>query len=147
MNPSPQTLDPKWTAESIRAVFHDGLAKTLDVEVAAVHPDGITAEVVVSAKHLRPGGIANGGLALTLLETLGSVSACCVVDFTKFNVFGTSVSANHFKPATVGQRLNARSKSVHLGRSTQVWDVTITNESGQLVSGGRITLLVLPRKE
>ena len=42
--------------------------------------------------------------------------------------------------------MTAHSKPVHIGRSTQVWDVVIQNEAQLLISSGRITLMVLPRE-
>jgi 1,4-dihydroxy-2-naphthoyl-CoA hydrolase len=143
-----QTLDPKWTVDTLRRTFQDGqMTDTLGIELKSVRPDGLDAVVVVGKKHLRPDGIANGGLALVLVETVGSVSGCCSVDFERFNVLGLNVAVNHFKSAREGQTLVARSFPVHTGRSTHVWDVVISNEAEQLVSSGRITLMVIPRTE
>ena len=139
-------IQSRWTTETTRELFQQGqLADTLGIRLTAVRPDGMDAEVTVGDAHLRPDGIAHGGLALVLVETLGSVSACCAVDFERFNVFGMTVNVSHFKPAAKGQKLTARSIAVHVGRTTQVWDVVIQNEDSILISSGRITLIVLPR--
>lgn len=137
-------IDFRNLEEGLKTSFENGLSKTLDFKFFKAHEDGIEVQVLVSEKHSRSGGIANGGLALTLLESVGSISAYAQIDYENFNAFGTSVSMNHIRAAKLGETLSARSKPVHIGRSTQVWDVEIKNEKGQTTSNGRITLLVIP---
>ena len=64
------------------------------------------------------------------------------IDVKKQNVFGIQVSANHLAVARPGDKLLAQSRVVHLGRTTHVWDVEISNQAGKKVSSGRITMLV-----
>ncbi|HXH74168.1 MAG TPA: PaaI family thioesterase [Bacteriovoracaceae bacterium] len=116
------------------------------ISFTEVGEDYIRATMEVEDRHLRPGGIANGGVYLTLLETLGSMSACCVVDMEKFNALGVQVSANHTGMAMKGDKTTATSKAIHIGRSTHIWEVNIENADGRLLSSGRITMMIVPRK-
>jgi 1,4-dihydroxy-2-naphthoyl-CoA hydrolase len=88
----------------------------------------------------------NGGVSLVLLETIGSISSALHVDMQKFNAFGMQASANHTSVAKAGDIITARSKVVHIGRTTHVWDVEITNQLGKLISVGRITMMITERR-
>lgn len=129
--------------ESINKVFTSGqLPESFGIKITEVNKDSITGELTVDERHLRPGKIMNGGVSLVLIETMGSVSSCLFLDMEKQNAFGIQVSANHLSVARPGDTLTAKSTAVHIGKTTQVWDVNITNQKGKLVSSGRITMLV-----
>ncbi len=129
--------------ESINNVFTKGqLPESFGITVTEVGKDSVTGELKVDERHLRPGNIMNGGVSLVLIETMGSVSSCLYIDMDKQNAFGIQVSANHLSVARPGDILTAKSTAVHIGKTTQIWDVNITNQKGKLVSSGRITMLV-----
>lgn len=131
------------TLEMIRRDFtKHQLPETLGIEITEVSDNSVSGELVVDERHLRPGKIMNGGVSLVLIETLGSVSSCLFIDLKSQNSFGIQVNANHISVAKLGDKLTAKSSIVHIGRTTQIWDVTITNQMGMLVSSGRITMLV-----
>jgi 1,4-dihydroxy-2-naphthoyl-CoA hydrolase len=132
--------------DSLKAFYAQGLmAESFGIEFEEVGEDFVRGSLTVGQQHLRPGGIANGGVFLMILETLGSVSACCVVDMEKFNPLGIQVNANHTGVAKLGDRLTAVSKAIHVGRSTHIWEVNIENQQGKLISTGRITLMIVPK--
>ncbi len=129
--------------DTARKIFIQGqLPETFGIDIALVEKDSVTGTLKVDHRHLRPGNIMNGGVSLVLLETMGSISTCLYLDLDKYNSFGIQVSANHLAVARPGDLLTARSTPVHIGKTTQVWDVNITNQKGKLVSSGRITMLV-----
>ncbi len=126
-----------------RQIFITGqLPESFGIDISSVDKDSVTGTLTVDHRHLRPGNIMNGGVSLVLLETMGSISTCLYIDPAQFNAFGIQVNANHLSVAKPGDVLTARSIPVHIGRTTQVWDVNITNQKGNLVSSGRITMLV-----
>ena len=126
-----------------RQIFIKGqLPESFGIDITAVEQNSVTGSLTVDERHLRPGNIMNGGVSLVLLETMGSISTCLYIDPAKFNAFGIQVNANHISVARPGDILSARSEPVHIGKTTQVWDVNITNQKGKLVSSGRITMLV-----
>ena len=128
---------------SAQNIFIKGqLPESFGINITSVEKDSVSGSLTVDHRHLRPGNIMNGGVSLVLLETIGSVSTCLFIDPAQFNAFGIQVNANHLSVARPGDILTARSKPVHIGKSTQVWDVNITNQKGKLVSSGRITMLV-----
>lgn len=129
-------------ASAQRIFIKDQLPESFGISITAVEKDSVVGTLTVDHRHLRPGNIMNGGVSLVLLETMGSISTCLYLDPEKYNAFGIQVSANHLAVARPGDVLTARSTPVHVGRTTQIWDVNITNQKGRLVSSGRITMLV-----
>lgn len=131
------------TLETINTVFtHNQLPESFGITITKIEKASMTGTLTVDHRHLRPGNIMHGGVSLVLIEMLGSVSACLFLDIDKQNAFGIQVNANHISVARPGDVLTAVSAPVHIGRTTQVWDVTINNQLGKLVSSGRITMMV-----
>lgn len=134
------------TIEMLREVFvKNQLPESFGIDLLHVGKDSVTGVLVVDERHLRPGNIMNGGVSLVLLETVGSVSSSLFIDFKKQNSFGIQVSANHLAVARPGDRLEAKSRAVHIGRTTHLWEVEISNQDGKVVSSGRITMLITER--
>lgn len=137
----------KPTLEDIRNISIKGqLPETFGIDIVEVNENSMTGKLTVDHRHLRPGNIMNGGVSLVLIETMGSMSSFLFIDPEKQNTFGIQVSANHISIACPGDVLTAKSTPVHIGRTTHIWDVNITNQNGKLVSSGRITMLVTDRK-
>jgi 1,4-dihydroxy-2-naphthoyl-CoA hydrolase len=133
----------KLSFAEINSMFAQGkLSESLGMTLAKVEDDSITGTLTVDERHLRPGNIMNGGVSLVLIETVGSVSSCLFIDLEKQNSFGIQVSANHLTIARPGDVLMAKSKAIHIGKTTQIWDVEISNQKNKIVSSGRITMLV-----
>lgn len=122
--------------------FKDQLPETFGLDITHADKESVTGTLTVDARHLRPGRIMNGGVSLVLIETIGSISSSMHIDVTKQNAFGIQINANHLAQARPGDHLEAKSKIVHLGRTTHVWDVDITNQLGKKISSGRITMLL-----
>ena len=118
------------------------LPESFGIDIIEAGESHMVGRLTVDKRHLRPGNIMNGGVSLVLIETLGSFSSYLHIDPEKQNAFGIQVSANHLSVARPGDVLTARSSAVHIGRTTQIWDVAISNQKGKLVSSGRITMLV-----
>lgn len=137
------TFRHKLTLESIKEHSIKGqLPESFGIEIVEIGDDSLTGKLTVDERHLRPGKIMNGGVSLVLIETLGSLSSYLYLDPEKQNAFGIQVSANHLSIARPGDVLSAKSSAVHIGRTTHIWDVAISNQHGKLVSSGRITMLV-----
>lgn len=136
----------KMTLEGIRKTSIKGqLPEAFGLDITEVGEDSMTGVLTVDERHLRPGNIMNGGVSLVLIETMGSMSSYLYIDFEKQNSFGIQVTANHISIAKPGDVLTAKSQAVHIGRTTQIWDVNIKNQNGKMVSSGRITMLVTER--
>ena len=131
------------TPEALNAGFNKiSIYQFIPIKITAVGPDKLVGYMDVNKNHLRPGDIVNGGVYLLLIETFGSVAAYSTIDPSLANVLGIQVSANHLGTAREGDRLHVTTTAVHLGRTTQIWQIDITNQNGKAISSGRITSLV-----
>jgi uncharacterized protein (TIGR00369 family) len=98
----------------------------------------------VDRRTLQPFGIMHGGASCVLAETVGSIAANYCVDAGWYCV-GMEINTSHIKVARQGY-VYGTAKPFHLGKSTQVWEILIKDEQGQLVSVNRLRMSVLPRK-
>ncbi len=120
------------------------LNSALEIEYTAFTENSLTATMPVNEKTVQPLGMLHGGASLALIETVGSMAANLALDREKFVAVGQSVACNHFKPTKYGDKVTANALPLHVGQSTQVWEVSITRGDGILVCKGNITMAVLP---
>ena len=83
----------------------------------------------------------NGGVSVVLAETLGSCGAAYSVP-EGHRCVGLDINANHLKGATTGW-VTGVTRPVHRGRSTQVWQIDMHNDAGEMTCVSRITMAVL----
>lgn len=96
----------------------------------------------VDSRTRQPAGVLHGGVTVALAETLASWAAAYAVDPSRFHCVGQEINANHIRPVHNGW-VHGVARPHHLGKSTQVWEVKITNDANQLVSIARVTMAVL----
>lgn len=136
-------LRERLTLEKIKDHSIKGqLPENFGIDIVEVGENYIVGSLTVDERHLRPGNIMNGGVSLVLIETIGSFSSQLFLNQEKQNAFGIQVSANHISVARPGDLLTAKSNPIHIGKTTHIWDVNITNQNGKLISNGKITMLV-----
>jgi len=117
----------------------------LDVRIEDYGDDWITASMPVDKRTHQPYGILHGGASVVLAESLGSIASYLCIDSSRFYCVGLEVNANHLKAVKSG-RVRAIAKPVHLGRTTHVWDIRLSNEEGALTCISRLTMAVVPVK-
>jgi len=128
------------TEQDLPASAFDAL---LGLRFEEVTKDGVTASLEVRPDLQQPYGIVHGGVLCSLVETVGSVSGGTWFDGP---VVGVSNHTN-FLRATREGRLTARSTPIHRGRTSQLWEVDITDEQGRLVAKGQLRLTNLDASE
>lgn len=92
----------------------------------------------------QPLGMLHGGASVVLAETLGSVAANCCVDEDAYCV-GLDINANHIRAVRSGT-VTGVAQPMHLGVSTQVWQINIHDERDRLVCTSRLTIAVKKKK-
>jgi 1,4-dihydroxy-2-naphthoyl-CoA hydrolase len=121
------------------------MVKHLDIEFTEIGSDFISARMPVDHRTHQPYGLLHGGASVALAETLGSVSAHFCIDTNKQYCVGLEINANHIKSVRSGFVVGT-SKPIHIGKSTQVWEIRIVTEQNELVCISRITMAVLDKK-
>ena len=120
------------------------LNTALGIVFTEIGTNHLGATMPVDENTIQPIGMLNGGASLALIETLGSMAANLCLDRNRFVAFGQAVTCNHIKPAFKGDVVSAKAVPVHIGRTSQVWDVSIFQSAGKLVCKGSITMAVMP---
>jgi len=128
---------------ALKAHRKDTLVEHLEIQITEMGDNYITASMPVDSRTHQPMGILHGGASIALAETVGSIAANLAVDENHYCV-GLEVNGNHLKPVSGGS-VFATASAVHLGRSTQVWDIRIKDEAGNNVCISRLTMAVLSK--
>ncbi|WP_066271606.1 hotdog fold thioesterase [Hydrogenophaga palleronii] len=129
------------SVEELTRIHQDTAVQQLGIEFLEVGPDFIRARVPVDARTKQPYGLLHGGVSVVLAETLGSCGAAYSCPEGQRAV-GLDINANHLKGATAGW-VTGVTRPVHIGRTTQVWQIDLSNDAGELTCVSRITMAVL----
>ena len=121
------------------------MQRHLGIEFTEIGDDYIIAKMPVDHRTKQPVGLLHGGASVTLAETLGSTASVLCIDIETQTVVGLEINANHIRAVREGF-VTGITKPIHLGRSTQVWEIKIYNEANQLTCISRITNAVLAKK-
>lgn len=132
------------SVESLTASSADTAVSHLGIEFLEVGDDFIRARVPVDHRTIQPYGLLHGGVSVVLAETLGSCGAAYAAPAGHRTV-GLDINANHLKGVTQGW-VTGITRPVHIGRSTQVWQIELRNDAGELTCVSRITMAVLAPK-
>ncbi|MCS6979915.1 MAG: hotdog fold thioesterase [Flavobacteriales bacterium] len=132
--------------EEINAIGRGTMMAHLDMRVTAILPDALEGEMPVTEKNIQPAGLLHGGASVALAETLGSVAANLVVDPAEFGCVGLEINANHIRAVRLGQHVHGVARPLHLGTTTQVWDIRISDEKERLTCIARLTMAVIRLK-
>jgi len=120
------------------------LIEHLNIVYSEIGDNFISATMPVCHFTHQPLGMLHGGASVVLAETLGSVAANFCVDDDSYCV-GLDINANHIRSMREGH-VTGKAEPLHLGVSTQVWQITITDPRGRLVCTSRLTMAVQKAK-
>lgn len=130
--------------EQLNAKRDGSLVERLGITITELGEDYIRGTMPVDARTRQPFGLLHGGASVALAETLGSIGGNLFLDNSVAMAVGLEISANHVRSVTEGF-VTGTARPLHVGRNTQVWDIRIENEAGQLTCVSRLTLAVVPR--
>ena len=114
--------------------------KHLDIEIIEIGDDFIVGRVPVVEKTKQPYGILHGGASCVLAESIGSTAAALTLDGAERYPVGIEINANHISSPTDGH-VYAKAVPVHVGGSTSVWNIDITDDQEKRVCFVRFTAL------
>jgi 1,4-dihydroxy-2-naphthoyl-CoA hydrolase len=131
--------------ERINAWNAGSMVEHLGMRITEIGEDFVRGTMPVDARTRQPFGLLHGGASVALAESLGSLAGTMCLDATKEMAVGLDINANHVRAVTDGV-VTGTAQPLHLGRSTQVWEIRIEDENGKLVCISRLTLAVVPRQ-
>jgi uncharacterized protein (TIGR00369 family) len=114
----------------------------MGVRLTELAPERVVAQMAVRADLCTAGGILHGGAYMAFADTLGAVGT--IVNLPEGKRTTTTDSSTKFiAGARVGTTVTGTSVALHRGRTTQVWQTSITNADGKLCAVVTQTQLVL----
>ncbi|NDY71499.1 thioesterase [Desulfobacter hydrogenophilus] len=135
----------EFTVDDMNRFKENTMIGLLDITFEEKGENFLTASMPVDARTHQPMGILHGGASVVLAETLGSCAAQMVLEKGFYSV-GLEIKANHIKSVSQG-RVTGRTTPLHIGRTTQVWDIDIKNDKGELICASRLTMAVLETRK
>jgi 1,4-dihydroxy-2-naphthoyl-CoA hydrolase len=139
----PQVFRQTVSLDALNALSRDTLIAHLGIEFIDAGEDWLRATMPVDVRTRQPYGLLHGGASVVLAETLGSTAGNLCVDPARQICVGLEINANHLR-AVRGGTVIGTARALHVGRTTQVWEITIENELGKPVCISRLTLAVVP---
>ena len=132
------------TVQDLNKLSDNSMVSHIGIEFTEIGADFICAKMPVNHHTYQPDGLLHGGASVVLAETLGSVASNLCVDRNKKNCVGLDINANHVRSEREGY-VTGMTKPIHLGESTHIWEIQITNEKKSLVCIARLTMAVLDK--
>ena len=136
----------KFSLEDIKALAKNNMLEHIGIELTELGEDFVKAKMPVDHRTVQPAGLLHGGASAVLAESLGSIGAYLCIDIEKKYCVGLEINANHVRGVSSGY-VYGTARPLHIGKSTQVWEIKIENEEKKLVCISRITMAVIERKE
>ncbi|HLR67855.1 hotdog fold thioesterase [Virgibacillus alimentarius] len=121
------------------------LMEALGIEIASLDKNLVEMTMSVDERTHQPAGYLHGGASIALAESAASIGAYLNIDPEISNVFGIEINANHIKSKRDGI-VTAKATPSHIGKTTMVWEIKITDEEDRLICVSRCTIGVVPKK-
>lgn len=130
------------TIESLTERQRGSLPDMLGVRVIALEEGSLTAELTVRRELLAPNGFLHAASVIGLADT--ACGYACIAHLPETaRSFTTIELKSNFLGTCIEGTIRAVAKGVHLGRTTQVWDATVSDPNGKTIALFRCTQMVL----
>jgi 1,4-dihydroxy-2-naphthoyl-CoA hydrolase len=133
------------TLELVNGWSPNTMIAMLGIRITDIGDDYLRGTMPVDERTHQPYGLLHGGASVTLAETLGSAAAMLCVDPDTERAVGLDINANHVRGVTKGI-VTGTARPIHIGRTTQVWEIRIEDEQQRLVCIARLTVAIVPRQ-
>ncbi len=111
------------------------------LEVAELSPERVAGSVVVRDELKQPAGLVHGGVYAAIAESLASIATAIAVGSESKLAMGLSNQTSFLRPITQGT-IHAVGTRKHAGRTTWVWEVEMSDDSGRLCVLTRMTVAI-----
>ncbi|MCB0697109.1 MAG: hotdog fold thioesterase [Chitinophagaceae bacterium] len=135
---------PTATLNDLNCLSEGTMAKALGILFTEIGDDYLVATMPVNDNTRQPYGLLHGGASAALAETVGSVAASLCIDKAKQICVGLDINCNHVRGKKDGV-VTATATAAHIGATTHVWEIRITDERDKLVCISRLTMAILKK--
>lgn len=129
------------TIEELNRLRRNTLNDVMGIRLTEIGEDYLKAVMPVDQRTRQPMGIMHGGASAVLAESIGSFGSYLAIEPNKRCV-GLEINANHIHSVSDGW-VTGIARPVHMGRSTHVWDIRITDEQERLICIARLTMAIV----
>ena len=140
----PIWYDPNITPDQLNPLSRGTMGEHIGIELIEIGENYLKGKMPVDHRTRQPYGLLHGGASVALAETLGSVGSAFVVNRQQYDVVGLEINANHIRGVREGF-VYGTATAIHLGKTTHVWDIRITDEREKLVCISRLTVAVIKK--
>ena len=123
-------------------VLKCGVVAGLHMHVKTLTRKKVTAEMRIKPIHLNHNGWVNGGALMAFADIIGSVGAS--LNRAPGHSGGTIESKTNFFAPGQAPVIHAVSIPLHIGRTTSVWQTTLSNADGRVIAIVTQTQIALP---
>jgi 1,4-dihydroxy-2-naphthoyl-CoA hydrolase len=131
------------TAEDFNGMMR-GYDSLYGLEFLEVSEEHVRARVLVRDELKQPLGLVHGGVYASVAESVASLATAVTVVQEGNMATGMSNATNFLRPITDGY-IHAHAKRLHRGRTTWIWDVSMSNDAGRICAITRMTIAVRPQ--
>ena len=114
----------------------------MGVKLRELTPERVVAQMEVRADLCTAGGILHGGAYMAFADTLGAVGTLANLNEGQ-RTTTTDSSTKFIAGAKLASTVTGTCVALHRGRTTHVWQTTVTNAEGKLCAVVTQTQLVL----
>jgi 1,4-dihydroxy-2-naphthoyl-CoA hydrolase len=130
-----------WNIEKLNRISADTMNELIGIKFTEVGENFIRATMPVDNRTRQAYGLLHGGASAALAETVGSVASIMAVDPDLYYCVGVEINANHLRSVKEGL-VTATALPLHIGLSSHVWEIKITDRNEKLICVSRLTVFV-----
>jgi 1,4-dihydroxy-2-naphthoyl-CoA hydrolase len=135
-----------YTLEQLNAMGQNTMADLLGMKFTEIGEDFLKLQMPVDHRTHQPYGILHGGASAALAETVGSVASSMCINTEKLICVGMEINCNHLRAKREGA-VTATALPIHIGATSHVWDIRITDEAGKMICISRLTMAILKKRD
>jgi uncharacterized protein (TIGR00369 family) len=132
------------TAQQINGAL-GGFDALYGLELLDFSDSEVRARVAVREQLKQAAGLVHGGVYAAVAESLASLATALAVMGEGNAAMGLSNATSFLRPITEGF-IHAHATRLHRGRTTWVWDVSISDDAGRTCAVTRMTIAVRPAR-
>jgi len=134
-----------WNIEKLNKLASNTMNELIGIQFTEVGENYLKARMPVDHRTRQAYGLLHGGASATLAETVGSVASVMAVDPDLYYCVGVEINANHLRSVKEGY-VFATAMPLHIGLSSHVWEIKITDQNEKLICVSRLTVFVKQKK-
>ena len=130
--------------DEVNKMSSNTLMETLKIEFTEIGDNYVVCRMPVTPEVHQPAGILHGGATAALVETAGSFASRYFIKDREMAIRGVEISTNHVKSISEGF-VYAKATNIHMGRTMQLWKISIVDENNRDISFAKLTTLTIDK--